>query len=526
MASSNTPISEVALRDVVTVSARLTVGELEHLLLDRDLAGVPVVDEGRLLVGFVAMSDVVRNKSRGAATTVADIMSLVTFELLASCTIATAVERMSVERVHQAPVVDDDRLLVGMVTAIDIMRYLTRGDVAHVEEIDRLLSLGFLAGGIAHQANNALTSMRLSLGRLVSFEQSRRPASPEHQHRVELLQDVREGVARIERIIRELKAFSYVEDGPVTAVDISELLDAAIGFVAHEIRHRARLVRDFSRVPSVQARASELRQVFINLLVNAAQAIPEGEAHLNEIRVSVRSDSKDFVVVDIADTGQGIPSEVKGRIFDPFFTTKRLGHGLGLGLALAHDVVEALRGTIQVDSVVGKGTTVRITLPATDATRRAVVESARPAEIGPRRKRILIIDDDRPVAAAIAFELDTHDVVVAESGREALEILRREKDFDLILCDLMMPEISGIDVYESLRLTDPSLLKRVVLMTGGAFTVRAAQFLAEREPPLLEKPFHSGQLHAVVDALEDHSAPISVNERPAAPAESHQPTKP
>jgi signal transduction histidine kinase/ActR/RegA family two-component response regulator len=507
----------------VTVSPRLTVDELEHLLLGRDLSGVPVVDDGRL-VGFVTLSDVVRSRSRGAAT-VAEIMSLVTFELHESTPMSVAIDRMAVERLHHVPVVDDDRKFVGMVTAIDITRAITRAsDVhPHVEEMDRLLSLGFLAGGIAHQANNALTSMRLSLGRLVSFEQSRRPTSPEHQHRVELLQDIREGVARIERIIRELKTFSSAEDGPVTAVDVSALLDAAIGFVAHEIRHRARLVRDFVRVPSVQARASELRQVFINLLVNAAQAIPEGEAHLNEIRVSVRSDA-DFVVVDIADTGRGIPSEVKGRIFDPFFTTKRLGHGLGLGLALAHDVVEALRGDIQVDSVVGKGTTVRITLPATDAKPRAAMQSILATEVSSRKKRILIVDDDRPVAAAIAFELDTHDVVVAESGREALEILRREKDFDLVLCDLMMPEISGMDVYESLRLTDPSLLKRVVLMTGGAFTARAAQFLAEREPPLLEKPFYSGQLHAVVDALEDHGA-NSVNERPPVPMDSHQPSK-
>jgi DNA-binding NtrC family response regulator len=133
------------------------------------------------------------------------------------------------------------------------------------------------------------------------------------------------------------------------------------------------------------------------------------------------------------------------------------------------------------------------------------------------RKRILIIDDDRPVAAAIALELGAHDVVVAESGREALEILRHDKSFDVILCDLMMPEVSGMDVYESLRLVDPALLGRVVLMTGGAFTKRAGQFLAEVDAPMIEKPFHPGQLHAVVNALDQRREQIAEAPEPDEP---------
>src|SRR5262249_5457794 len=119
------------------------------------------------------------------------------------------------------------------------------------------------------------------------------------------------------------------------------------------------------------------------------------------------------------------------------------------------------------------------------------------------RMRILIVDDDRPVAAAIALELDEHDVVVAESGREALEILRHDKGFDVILCDLMMPEVSGMDVYESVRLIDPALLGRVVLMTGGASTHRAGEFLSSVDAPVLEKPFESSELHAIVRSIEE-----------------------
>jgi signal transduction histidine kinase/CheY-like chemotaxis protein len=509
------PIGALATRDVVCVSPELTVEELERLLLARDLSGVPVVDDDARLVGFVAMTDIVRRApehANDAHEVVANIMRLVAFELQASCPVAEAIDVMSTQHVHRVPVVDEAGALVGIVTASDIAHALARTATRevgamndHREETDRLLSLGFLAGGIAHQANNALTSMRLSLGRLVSFEQSRRPQSPESSHRIELLQDVREGVFRIERIIRELKAFSQVDDGPTTTIEVSTLLDVAIGFVAHEIRHRARLVCDYAIAPPIRARPAELRQVFINLLVNAAQAIPEGEAHLNEIRVVTRTDDHGRAVIEISDTGNGIAPDLIRHIFEPFFTTKRPAGSLGLGLALARDVVESLKGEVTIDSTVGKGTTVRISLPASDvAMQPAPAPEPRPTLVAhTARRRILIVDDDRPVAAAIAFELQDHEVVVAESGREALEILRREKDFDLILCDLMMPEISGVDVYESIGLADPALLNRVVLMTGGAFTARSARFIAERSPALLEKPFHPGQLRGVVDALQD-----------------------
>jgi CheY-like chemotaxis protein len=369
---------------------------------------------------------------------------------------------------------------------------------ASLDEVERLVSLGFLAGGIAHEINNALTSMRLSLGRLVSFEMSRRPMSSESLHRVELLQDVREGVSRIERIVRELRAFSHVEDGPVRVVDVQAELDTAIGLVAHEIRHRAQLECNYSPIPPVRARPGALRQVFVNVFLNAVHAIREGEANLQEIRVTTRTDQHGRAVVEIADTGTGIPPDVARRVFEPFFTT---GLGLGLGLGQSRDVIAALDGEIVIDSVAGTGTTVRIAIPST-AERVELTSS----EEGPTQadavgqRRILIIDDDRPVAAAIALELGQHDVVVAESGREALELLRREKDFDLILCDLMMPEVTGMDVYEALRAIDPALLERVVLMTGGAFTPAARDFLAVVNAPLIEKPFQAGALLELVAA--------------------------
>ncbi|HEY5949692.1 MAG TPA: ATP-binding protein [Kofleriaceae bacterium] len=376
---------------------------------------------------------------------------------------------------------------------------------AYLDEVDRLVSLGFLAGGIAHEVNNALTSMRLSLGRLVSFELSRRPLSDESKHRVELLQDVREGVSRIERIVRELKAFSHVDDEAPRAIDVIGELDNAASLVGHEIRHRAKLIREYAAVPPVRARVASLRQVFVNLLLNAIHAIPEGEAHLHEIRISTRTDSSRRVVVEIADTGRGIAPDVARRVFEPFFTTSP-NNALGLGLAISRDVIAALDGEITIDSVEGKGTTVTVAIPASnDAIELTSVASVEPpAPVAIARRRILIVDDDRPVAAAIAFELQGHDVVVAESGREALELLRREKNYDLILCDLMMPEVTGMDVYESLRSTDPVLLQKFVLMTGGAFTAQGRKFLSEVDAPVIEKPFEAGKLLSMVDTAMRH----------------------
>jgi nitrogen-specific signal transduction histidine kinase/CheY-like chemotaxis protein len=382
-------------------------------------------------------------------------------------------------------------------------------------EADRVMSLGFLATGLANQVNNALTPMRLTLGRLTSFELSRRPLSPERTHRIELLQDMREGVERVERIVRELKVFSHGDDMPPGPVDLTQVLEDAIALATHEIRHRAQLVRDYQQIPAVDGRAADLRQVFLNLLINAVHAIREGEAHLNEIQVRTWTDSRGRANVEIRDTGMGIPPETLPRIFEPFVTTHP-GQALGLGLVVTRDLITALGGQVVVESVVGSGTAIRVELPASVAAARPSTvtgDEPAPERLLAEKLRILIVDDDRPVAASIALELDDYDVVVAESGREALEILRHDKGFDVILCDLMMPEVSGKDVYEALRLVEPGLLARMVMMTGGAFTHAAGHFLATIDAPVLEKPFESRQLREMVSTLgrrSDRVKPVMV----------------
>jgi CheY-like chemotaxis protein len=374
-------------------------------------------------------------------------------------------------------------------------------------EADRLAALGSLAAGIAHQINNALTYMRLGVGRLLSLEQSLQPVTPLRQHRLEILQDVREGIVRIERINNELIHFSQLDRGSVCAIRLPTLIEAVTGTIAHEIHHRARLVCEHDETPVVRGNEAALRQVLLNLIMNAVQSIPDGEAHLNEIRISTGTDPNGRAVIEIGDTGGGIAPEVLGRIFEPFFTTRPAGQGIGLGLAICRDLVSVLGGEISAESVVGEGTTIRIVLPAASTTTTPAVASA-PAVSAPAvavpaggvRRRILVVDDEHQVARIVAHELELErlEVLVAESGREALEILERDRDFDLVLCDLMMPEMSGADLYEAVRELDPALTRRFAFMSGGAFTERAARFLEHVPNPRIAKPFHLRDLLALV----------------------------
>ncbi len=391
---------------------------------------------------------------------------------------------------------------------------LQRSEARRIEA-ERLAAMGALAGGIAHQINNALTAARLCLGRLVSFERAQRPHTPQGLHRIELLQEAREALGRIARVATELRAFSRVEGEAAEMIDLREVLDGVIRITAHELRHRARLVVELGDLPRVRGSETALRHVFLNLVLNAAQSIPEGYAHLNEMRISAGERPNGQVIVEISDTGVGIPPDRLAQVFDPFYTTRPAGEGLGLGLSTCRDTVSSHGGSIAMESEVGKGTKVTVALPVADRreTRAITIDPTITGNDFDRRSRVLIVDDDRPVAAALALELQDHDVVVAGSGREALEILRRDTRFDAVLCDIMMPELSGIDLFHWLEPIEPALARRFVFMTGGAFTPRAQRFLAEVENPRLDKPFPTADLLDLIEEMtrtseRSRSAPV------------------
>jgi CheY-like chemotaxis protein len=189
---------------------------------------------------------------------------------------------------------------------------------------------------------------------------------------------------------------------------------------------------------------------------------------------------------------------VIGRIFDPFFTTKPIGQGTGLGLPISHEIVRSVGGSIDVESTPGTGTTFRVVLPAAQRTRVAA-ERGPAAAVASSRARVLVVDDEpavgRSIQALLAPELD---VLHVTRGSEALAKIAAGERYDAVLCDVMMPEMSGIELFLELQRYAPALAHRVVFLTGGAFTDQARDFLAASEHPPLEKPFTEGQLRAAI----------------------------
>ena len=376
---------------------------------------------------------------------------------------------------------------------------------ARLQLAERIGSLGTLAAGMAHEINNPLAFITANL----VFIQEEVAALAEEVGAGRLadltraVDETRQGAERIRALVRDLRTFSHgVDRDDVGRVEVNRVLEFVIRIAENEIRHRARLVKSFGEVPPVEASESRLGQVFLNLVVNAAQAIAEGSAARNEVRVSSAWDAATGrVVVEVADTGGGIPPEHLSRIFDPFFTTKPVGVGTGLGLSICHRIVTALGGEIAVESEVGKGSRFRVFLPATD--RPAMARPAMTPRPVPDRARILVVDDEPLVGVAIErFLGPRHDVARFTSASEALGLLDAGERFDVILCDLMMPDVTGMDLHARLAEARPDQAARIVFMTGGAFTDRARRFLEGTKNPTLSKPFDLSDLdRTIADVL-------------------------
>jgi CheY-like chemotaxis protein len=239
--------------------------------------------------------------------------------------------------------------------------------------------------------------------------------------------------------------------------------------------------------------------VFLNLLINAAHAIPEGAADRHRIRVATSTGEDGGAVIEIEDTGEGIAAARLERIFDPFFTTKPIGVGTGLGLSICRNLVRAMGGEIEVESVPERGSLFRVRLPAAAGEDRPA-PSLTPAAPS-RRGRILAVDDEPLVANAIRRALAReYEVVTETSPRAALDLAARGS-FDVVICDLMMPEMTGMDFFSELSAVAPDLSERVLFLSGGAFTPAARAFLERARNPCMEKPFDTEQLRAMVRGL-------------------------
>jgi signal transduction histidine kinase len=367
---------------------------------------------------------------------------------------------------------------------------------------DRLVSIGTLAAGVAHEINNPLAyvigNIEFAIERLARLGRDH-PQAADMSEVVHALDQAREGTERIRVTTRDLKVFCRSDEINRMPVDVQRVLESAISMAWNEIRHRARLVRRFEPVPRVDASENRLAQVFLNLLINAAQSIKDSDAAQNEIRVTTRCENA-RVIIEIADTGAGMSMEVQQQLFRPFFTTKAIGVGTGLGLSICHGIVTDLRGEIRVQSRLDAGSTFRVVLPA--GTLEAVQPLPYPASIEATRARILVIDDE-PALCQIVQRLlrSDNDVVTSLNAKQALQLLSSDRSFDVILCDLMMPEMTGMEFHDELMRVAPELASRTIFLTGGAFTSKAAKFLDRVPNRRLEKPFDPTTLRATIAKL-------------------------
>jgi signal transduction histidine kinase len=364
---------------------------------------------------------------------------------------------------------------------------------------DRMASVGTLAAGVAHEINNPLAAIIANLEFLSDDFASGDVFTRGEQMRAQL-SDAREGAERLRHIVRDLKVFSrsteHERRGPV---DVERVMESSLRMAWTEVRHRATVVKEYGNVPPVDALEARLGQVFLNLVVNAAHAIREGNVEGNRIRIATRVDDAGQIVVEIADTGAGIAPENLSRIFDAFFTTKPAGVGTGLGLSICHRIVTDLGGTIAVESELGKGTTFRLTLPRAGVAEVPQAAAPPAPAAAARRGRILLIDDDPAIGRTLTrlFGQD-HDLTLVDGAAEALAILSSGRTFDVIFCDLMMPQMTGMDLHALIARDVPGQLERMVFMTGGAFTPGAQAFLESVPNTRIDKPFDLRQLRAIV----------------------------
>ena len=394
-----------------------------------------------------------------------------------------------------------------------------------LSQADRLANMGMLAAGVAHEINNPLSyvlynleTLALDLPRIADdlaacraglverFGQEaidellrERACSLRPELLADLMEQLREaltGTDRIRAIVRGLGTFSRVEKSDVSPIDVRQSVEHAVNMARNEIRYRARLVTDLGITPPIMGSDGKIAQVVLNLLVNAAQAIGEGDVARNEI--SVRTWAEDGgVLIEVADTGAGIPKESMEQIFEPFFTTKPVGVGSGLGLSICRKIVEDFGGEIRVASAVGTGTRFTIRFPAVVAPDEDVAAALRRASSAPpeARGRILVVDDEAGIRKAMTRILGSkHEIVTAASGEEAQKILAEDQAFDVVFLDVMMPNVTGIDVHAWLAARSPDLARKVVFFTGGTFTTRANEYLSKVSNQRFEKPFEVAKL--------------------------------
>jgi signal transduction histidine kinase len=372
---------------------------------------------------------------------------------------------------------------------------------------ERMATVGTLAAGLVHEINNPLSSLLCNLEHIAAISaaagQPGQPGGAAWAQLKEPLTEAREACDMVMTIAADVKMFVRRVEPQKRAVSLAEVVDSAARLARVAMRGRTRFVRDFDTddVPAVSGERGRLAQVCLNLMMNAVQAIPEGNPQGNEIRAVLRrGDGPSDVVLEIRDTGRGMPPEIEARLRrGESFTTKG-SEGTGLGLTICRRLLQEIGGRLEIESQPGRGTTALVHVPAAPEPVSSVLPVTREPQA---RSTILVIDDDPLISRVIERALvAAHDATCVERPDQALELIRNDgRHFDAVICDLMLAGMSGMDFHAALEGLAPKLARATLFLTGGAYSDRAQAFLAARPDRYLEKPFQPEDLRRAVSRL-------------------------
>jgi CheY-like chemotaxis protein len=368
---------------------------------------------------------------------------------------------------------------------------------ARAQELERLSSLGTLAAGLAHEVNNPLAIL-LGYVQVLRNSLTPRGSAPSHERVDQALDNIEHAATRIGSVVRELANFARSQD--VSSADVTQVLEGCARLVANRIRMRGQLERTYDKVPPVAGNPARLGQVFLTLLIRAVHLLELDDRPNRFIRLAIKQSASGLIAVSITDSGPGPinPIELQ-RIFLPSRSRKMASLAVP-DLYLANTIIQDLGGTMSATGTPQGGTTFELLLPALESSGEEVSEASKgPVVRGKGRARIFVIDDEVNLCSMLELLLsDSYDVTTESDPALGLERLLREPPTDLVLCDLMMPKLSGRQIYETLQVRRPELASRIMFMTGGAFTEAASDFLG-KFPASIMKPFDVREL---VDAIE------------------------
>ncbi len=427
--------------------------------------------------------------------------------LVGVCSDITARKTAEIERENLLAQLAAERTALAEMTATleqrveqrtaDLIKAVTAREKAQeqLRQAQKMETIGQLTGGVAHDFNNLLMAVMGNLDLL----RKRMPDDP-RLHR--LVDGAIQGAERGASLTQRLLAFARQQDLRAVSVDLRALIEGMVDLLQRSLGPRAELRLDIPRgLPPARIDANQLELAILNLAINARDAMPDG----GRIYISVAEYQTTgevalapgrYLRLSVADTGSGMSPEILKRAIEPFFSTKQVGKGTGLGLSMVHGLAVQLGGTLQLTSTVGKGTSATLVLPI--ATVAPEIESpALPAEKIKRKAVILFVDDDPLIAMSTTEMLEDlgHRVIGADSGEDALDILKSEQPLDLMVTDHMMPGMTGLELAAASRKVRPSL--PVLLATGYAELPEGTQL----DLPRLAKPYHQDQLRDQLDQL-------------------------